>query len=221
MMQDTPDSTRFYAPWSSAEHAIDPPRAFAGLYRRYVGFTWRVVGKLGVPSHAIDDVVQEVWLVVHRRLPSFEGRATLESWLFGVSLNVARNQRRSDRRRQRHLPEPPGEDASFNPERIREGQEAWERVERFLYTLDDQRRAIFSHQLIQNCSALETAEAIGVDVLTVYRQVRHLRSSFKRWLRHELDGAAAPVSAPRTPPGALACRARSSAFPLEAPCSGR
>ena len=230
MMQDTPDSTRFHAAsssagwsvadqssvdwptidWSAAaeQRSYDHPRAFARLYQRYVGFTWRVVGQLGVPSHAIDDVVQEVWLVVHRRLPSFEGRAALKSWLFGVSLNVARNQRRSDRRRQKHLPEPPREDASFDPELIREGREAWERVERFLDTLDDQRRAIFAQQLIQNCSAPETAEAIGVDVLTVYRQVRSLRSAFRRWLGRELgcdvSPSAAPSPAPRTRRSTLA-----------------
>lgn len=227
-MLNSPDSTRSAASCHSPEqHAGDQPGAFARLYRNYVGFTWRVVGQLGVPSHAIDDVVQEVWLVVHRRLPSFEGRSALKSWLFGVSLNVARNQRRSDRRRQQHVPEPPGEVTSFDPELAREGREAWERVERFLCTLDDQRRTIFAHQLIENRSAPETAEAVGVDVLTIYRQVRLLRSSFRRWLVSELGGDPTlclppQCLSPRASLRAFAPRARRApAFRLQAPCSGR
>ena len=221
-MLDSPESTRSRASRRSREaqrslFAGDHPRAFAHLYRSYFGFTWRVVGQLGVPSHAIDDVLQEVWLVVHRRLPSFEGRSAVKSWLFGVSINVARNQRRSDRRRQKHLVEPLGEITSLDPERIHEGREAWQRVERFMGSLDERRRTIFTHQLIENRSAPETAEAVGVDVLTIYRQVRFLRSSFKRWLRRELEGTAALRSSKRCsiprPPDA-------PAFMLQVPCSG-
>jgi RNA polymerase sigma-70 factor (ECF subfamily) len=219
MMLDSTDQARPSASCRSPEaHIDDDPRAFARLYRSYVGFTWRVVGQLGVPSHAIDDVVQEVWLVVHRRLPSFEGRSAVKSWLFGVSLNVARNQRRSDWRRQKHLPELSCEVTRLDPEdpeRIREGWEAWERVERFLSTLDDRRRTIFVHQLIENRSALETAEAVGIDVLAVYRQVRFLRSSFRRWLC-ELDGDAVLAPQHALPRGAR----RSPAFRAPGPCSG-
>ena len=219
MMLDSTDRAPSSASCRTSErHVDDHPRAFARLYRSYVGFTWRVVGQLGVPSHAIDDVVQEVWLVVHRRLPSFEGRSAVKSWLFGVSLNVARNQRRSDWRRQKHLPELSDEVTTLDPEdpqRIREGREAWERVERVLSTLDDRRRTIFAHQLIENRSAPETAEAVGVDVLTVYRQVRLLRSSFRRWLC-EVDGDAALATK-----HALGVRARRSpAFRAPGPCSG-
>jgi RNA polymerase sigma-70 factor, ECF subfamily len=216
MMLDSTARARSFGSCRSIEPPPEgQPSAFAHLYRSYVGFTWRVVGQLGVPSHAIDDVVQEVWLVVHRRLPSFEGRSAVKSWLFGVSLNVARNQRRSDRRRQKLMPDVWGEATSLDPERIREGSEAWERVERFLSTLDDRRRTIFSHQLIENRSAVETAQAVGVDVLTVYRQVRLLRSSFRRWLC-EIDGDAALA-----PERALVRRTRRApAFRAPGPCSG-
>src|SRR4029450_4584828 len=67
------------------------PPGFEQLYQLYFGFTWRVLGHLGVTAHGIDDAVQEVWLTVHRRLPSFEGRSALKTWLFGIALNVGRN----------------------------------------------------------------------------------------------------------------------------------
>lgn len=169
----------------------DPP-AFEQLYQLYFGFTWRVLGHLGVKSAGLDDAVQEVWLVVHRRLPSFEARSALKTWLFGVALNVARNQRRAETRRSKHLAIVPTSGAPLDPELIREGHEAWEQVQRFLDTLDEQRRAIFVCNLLENLSAIETAEATGVDVTTVYKRVRALRHSFKSWLSRELEHEDAP-----------------------------
>jgi RNA polymerase sigma-70 factor (ECF subfamily) len=162
------------------------PAEFDRLYQLYFGFTWRVLGHLGVKPHAIDDAVQEVWIVVHRRLPSFAGRSALKTWLFGVALNVARNQRRADDRRTKNLSEAPLAGSPLDPESIHEGNEAWERVQRFLGTLDEQRRAIFVCNLLENLSAPQTAEATGVDVTTVYKRVRSLRHSFKLWLEREL-----------------------------------
>jgi RNA polymerase sigma-70 factor (ECF subfamily) len=173
--------------------AIEVPD-FDRLYQLYFGFTWRVLGHLGVKSHAIDDAVQELWIVVHRRLPSFAGRSALKTWLFGVALNVARNQRRADARRSKNLCEAPHAGAPLDPESIHQANEAWDRVQRFLGTLDEQRRAIFVCNLLENLSALQTAEATGVDVTTVYKRVRSLRQSFKLWLERELgnDEVTAP-----------------------------
>jgi RNA polymerase sigma-70 factor (ECF subfamily) len=171
---------------ASTRH-VEPP-AFEQLYQLYFGFTWRVLGHLGVTSHGIDDAVQEVWLTVHRRLPTFEGRSALKTWLFGIALNVARNQRRADTRRTRHMSEAPSGATPLDPELIREGHEAWERVQRFLATLDEQRRAIFVCNLLESLSAMETADATGVDVTTVYKRVRSLRQSFRAWLSQELEG---------------------------------
>jgi RNA polymerase sigma-70 factor (ECF subfamily) len=170
---------------AGAPHVEPPP--FEQLYQLYFGFTWRVLGHLGVAAHGIDDAVQEVWLTVHRRLPSFEGRSALKTWLFGIALNVARNQRRADTRRSKHMPEAPSGHSPLDPELIREGHEAWERVQRFLATLDEQRRAIFVCNLLENLSAMETADATGVDVTTVYKRVRALRQSFRMWLADEIE----------------------------------
>ena len=41
------------------------------------------------PSAALDDATQEVFLVVHRRLGEFEGRAAVTTWLFGIARRVA------------------------------------------------------------------------------------------------------------------------------------
>jgi RNA polymerase sigma-70 factor (ECF subfamily) len=164
------------------------PPDFEQLYALYFGFTWRVLGHLGVAAHSLDDAVQEVWMVVHRRLAEFEGRSALKTWLFGIALNVARNQRRADDRRAHGVPTIGQEDRpDSDPELVRAGNEAWQRVQYFLGTLDEQRRSIFVCHLLEHLSARETAEATGVDVTTVYQRVRSLRQAFKTWLDAEVD----------------------------------
>ena len=170
---------------SGPEPSPAPP-AFEQLYTLYFGFTWRVLGHLGVPPHGLDDAVQDVWVVVHRRLPEFEGRSALKTWLFGIALNVARNQRRNSDLRAQRLSAIGLEDSPHSdPELVYAGNEAWQRVQRFLCTLDEQRRGIFVCNLLEHLSAQETAEATGVDVTTVYQRVRSLRQAFKAWLDTE------------------------------------
>jgi RNA polymerase sigma-70 factor, ECF subfamily len=165
-----------------ADAPLCAAKDFEQLYALYFGFTWRVLRHLGVPPHAIDDVVQEVWIVVHQRLEAFEGRSSLKTWLFGITFNVMRNQRRAEERRVKLLATPEPADPPLDPEMERLGREAWERVERFLGTLDELNRAIFVCALLEHLPAKETAEATGVDVSTVYQRMRSLRQRFKAWL---------------------------------------
>jgi RNA polymerase sigma-70 factor (ECF subfamily) len=159
------------------------PAPFEQLYGLYFDFTWRVLRHLGVPAASLDDAVQEVWLVVYQRLGGFEGRSTLKTWLFGITLNVARNTRRAEDKHLRPLPAPElSSVAPPDPEMEHVGREAWQRVQHFLSTLDEERRAIFVCSLLEHLPAQQTAEATGVDVTTVYQRVRTLRQAFKQWL---------------------------------------
>ena len=46
---------------------------------------------------------QEVFVVVHRRLRSFEGRSALRTWLFQIARHVAQHHHRSEQRRDRRI----------------------------------------------------------------------------------------------------------------------
>src|SRR5262245_51753387 len=71
----------------------------AEVYETQFDFVWRSARRLGVASLHVDDVVQEVFLVVFRRLAEFEGRSSLKTWLFGITRRVVRDHRRSARRK--------------------------------------------------------------------------------------------------------------------------
>ena len=78
--------------------AIVPSRerlVFADVYAAHFDLVWRSLRHLGVPERLLDDAVQDVWLIVHRKLDEFDGRSTASTWLFGICINVARSRRRA------------------------------------------------------------------------------------------------------------------------------
>lgn len=158
------------------------PAAFAQLYHENFDFIFRTLRHLGVPAAALPDAVQEVWLAVHRRLSSFEGRSSLRTWLFSIALNTARNQQRSQRRRAADALPDELVDPGAGPERLHEGREALALVQEFLDTLDETRRVLFISQLIEELSAAECGELLNIDANTVYHRVRDLRRGFRRWM---------------------------------------
>lgn len=179
--------------WRENTAALPPAEVNAGLsferlYTLYFAFSWRALRHLGVPAGSLEDAAQEVWMIVHCRLPAFEARSNARTWLFGIAMNVARNRRRGLRRapEMRPLPEHMAS-ARPDPEGEHTGQEAWRKVQSFLDTLDEQRRAVFVSSLIEQLSAAEAAEATGLDVPAVYHHVRRLRQAFKAYLA-QLEG---------------------------------
>jgi RNA polymerase sigma-70 factor, ECF subfamily len=74
------------------------------IYRAHGRFVWLSLQRLGVQPSDLDDVAQDVFVIVHRRLDSFDRRARVTTWLFGICMRVAANYRR----RRRWTREPAG-----------------------------------------------------------------------------------------------------------------
>src|SRR5690606_13032135 len=85
------------------DHCAGAPPALSEVYRHNVGFVARALRRLGVADEHLDDVVHDVFLIVHRRLGDYDGRAPLRSWLYGIARGVAANYRRGQLRAQRRL----------------------------------------------------------------------------------------------------------------------
>src|SRR5688572_27133421 len=86
------------APRLDAAHPAALP-SFASVYDEYFAFVWRSARRLGVPESHLDDVVQDVFVTVYRRLPDFEGRSQLKTWIFGILRHTISDLRRGQRRK--------------------------------------------------------------------------------------------------------------------------
>jgi RNA polymerase sigma-70 factor (ECF subfamily) len=163
----------------------DEVATFSRLYDEHVDFLWRSARRLGVAEDSADDVVQQVFVVVHRRLSEFEGRASVKSWLFAILLRVVQDHRRSLRRRSPHLVgEPTDPDVLPASARASDPYEALARAEasrlinQVLESLDEERRAVFVMAELEEMTPAEIAEALEIDAKAVYARLRGARADF-------------------------------------------
>lgn len=157
--------------------------AFEDIYEAHFHFVWRNLRRLGVPEAHLDDAAQEVFLVVHRRLPELERRAALKQWIFSIVLRVASDTRRWLKRKSPHTQR---KDAPIEADSIADEQASgpYERTERseaarllhrLLDSLDDEKRAVFVLAELEQMTAPEIAEALSVNLNTVYARLRAAR----------------------------------------------
>ena len=78
-------------------------KAFAYLVDKHTNAMLRVARNY-VPSHAIaEEVVQETWIALLKGIAKFEGRSSLQTWLFTVMANIAKTRGIKERRDQEAL----------------------------------------------------------------------------------------------------------------------
>jgi RNA polymerase sigma-70 factor (ECF subfamily) len=155
------------------------------LFRAYAPFVASFLSRLGVPQADVDDRVQEVFLVAHRKGGYVPGAGQPRTWLAAIALRVASTGRRSQRRRREDAASGGGLlDAtparSGDPGDALETQRALERVQRALDSLDDDHRAAFVLYELEGESCEAIAESFGVPVGTVYSRLHNARKRFSQ-----------------------------------------
>ena len=155
--------------------------SFAHVYEQHFDFVWRNVRRLGVPDAAVDDLVQEVFIVVHRKLASFEGRSSITTWLYSIVARVVSTYRRAAPQR-RHGGELPEDlvSSNTNPHESAARLEAVALLHSFLETLDPERRDVFVLMELEAMSAPDVSVALGIPANTVYSRLRLAREAFEQ-----------------------------------------
>jgi RNA polymerase sigma-70 factor, ECF subfamily len=156
----------------------------SSLFAEHADFVWLTLQRLGVRDGDVEDVLQEVFVVVHRRLHTFNDSARITTWLFGICLRVAAQyRRRAYFRRERATAEPPdrpSEDGS--PEEAAAMVEAQERLGAVLDEMELEERALFVMFEIDEVPCDRIAEILGVPVGTVYSRLHAAKKSFQKAL---------------------------------------
>ncbi|HVJ18988.1 MAG TPA: sigma-70 family RNA polymerase sigma factor [Polyangiaceae bacterium] len=160
---------------------------FATIYDRYFAFVWRLCANSRVPPSHLDDVVQETFLVIHRRLPSFEGRSSLRTWIAAVTRNTVKE----FARRKRHqilgneVDPDSSASASLNPVEQLEAAAAAALLDKFLDEMSDEQREVFILAEIEQMTANEIAIVLEANPNTVRTRLRAARQSLQASLaRH-------------------------------------
>ncbi len=157
--------------------------AFERVYRDHVSDVARWAARLGGPYIEVDDVVQEVFVAVHRQLPRFRGEASLRTWIYRITANQVGERRRKERWRRRfglggsasdvggHLASP-----LLTPVEMMERREASTTVYRALDQLSEADRTLLILFELEQLSGQEIADLLGVRIDALWVRLHRARA---------------------------------------------
>ncbi|MGZ6094640.1 MAG: RNA polymerase sigma factor [Polyangiales bacterium] len=166
----------------SVEPVSEAAPDFLAAYDAHASLVFRAARRLGVPDASVDDVVQDVFVVVHRRLADFEARSSMRRWIYGITVKVVQDFRRGTRRRLSRIEGREQIDDlaidPHDPERSLAQKQAVAKLHALLDALDDDKRTVFVLAELESLSAPEIAEIVGIPMNTVYSRLRAARRAF-------------------------------------------
>jgi RNA polymerase sigma-70 factor, ECF subfamily len=149
---------------------------FEQVFQEHAPYVWRALRRLGVAEADADDVCQDVFIVVHRKLGTFHGGSALRTWLYGICLRVAsEHRRRPHRRREQVVEAVPDQSVAASQEDDVERRRALVLLDEALDQLDDEKRAVFVLFELEQMPMAEVAEAAGCPLQTAYSRLHAAR----------------------------------------------
>jgi RNA polymerase sigma-70 factor (ECF subfamily) len=172
------------APLPQSVDDADPATRLREIFDRDFDYLWNSLRRLGVPSSDREDLVQEVFVRVYRRLDDFDATRPSRPWLFAFACRCAADWRRLAWRRVERLddhPEPPSRAASADEQIARTQDRAL--VERALEHIAIDRRPVFILHELEECPMKDVAELLGIPLFTAYSRLRVAREEFATAVR--------------------------------------
>jgi RNA polymerase sigma-70 factor, ECF subfamily len=189
-------------PWSSERYVVGStatearlPRerdeqSFDSVYRQCFVDVARWVRALGAKDSDVEDLTQEVFIIVRRKLPSFDG-LNLQGFLYRIAQRTVRDYRRSAWFRnllgkRARLPELPSRSPSAL--QVLEDGELRKALDSILARMSEKRRTTFVLFEVEGYSGQEIAQIQSLPLKTVWTRLYHARKDFVRMVSELLEG---------------------------------
>ncbi|WP_437874998.1 RNA polymerase sigma factor [Sorangium sp. So ce513] len=164
------------------------PAAFAEIFRRYRRDVARLVFRMLGPSADAEDVIQEVFIQVHRSLGDFRGQSKFTTWLHRVTVNAVLMARRAARSRPVFAGEPSADhevDSGMLPDEDAARARRIDAFRRVLERLPEKKRVVYILHELEGIAPTEIAEIVGAPVLTVRTRLFYARREIEEMMRGE------------------------------------
>jgi RNA polymerase sigma-70 factor, ECF subfamily len=160
------------------------------VFDEHARYVIRTLRHFGVQEADVEDVAQEVFVTVHRKLPEFEGRSKLRTWLYAICLRVASDhRRRAYVVRERPTSSPPVDGGGRSGQEPDTSLESRTFVQNLLATLDEDKRVVFVLYELEGLTMREVAETIGCPLQTAYSRLHAARDLLREaWQRSNAEG---------------------------------
>lgn len=168
--------------------ALPAPPPLEEVYRRHFDFVYRVAKRLGGWRLDAEDVTQQVFLVVERRLETFDATAQLTTWLYGITFNVVRALRRRLRLELLYRADEAeaAQVAVVSLDRA-ELDDAARIADDILQSMAAKKRDVFILAEFEGLSCAEIAEIVGSKEQTIWSRLHYARREFSAKLKLRLS----------------------------------
>ena len=170
-----PHGQRLAVPTTDAE--------FKALYDTHFRLVWCALNRLGVRDADLMDLTQKVFLTAYLKLPEFEGRSLLSTWLWGICRRVAIAYRRSGAIRYEVATDPVSIEVSTEQRAAGTSEVDSTRqvaVEHILSKLSEPQRIVFTLFEVDELDGPEIAALLNISLGTVRSRLRYARKLFRR-----------------------------------------
>lgn len=164
---------------------------FDAVFEQMAPYVMRFVRRMGIAPADVDDVVQDVFLAVHRGLASFERRSSLRTWVYGICVFTCSNHRdRAYRRREVPSEEAGAGPGTSDPERTLAADRALAALDEVLAALPVDQSSVFVLFEIEGLPMREVAAAAGCSKFTAYTRLYAARKRVRAALADHGPGEA-------------------------------
>lgn len=156
---------------------------FRDVFAEHAAYVLGLLRRLGVAEADVDDAAQEVFLIVHRALPGFEGRSRVKTWVVGICLRVVSTYRRRIGRHPETTLEREREPCidATQPGAV-EQAELRTSLTRALAQLSEQQRAVIVLFEVEEMPMTEVAKALQCQLFSAYKRLYAARRKLKALL---------------------------------------
>ena len=160
---------------------------FRALFEQEFDFVWTSLRRLGVHSRELQDVAQDVFVHVYRKLDDYQPSRPVRPWLFAFAVGCAADWRRLARHRVEALGmKVEGVAAAPSADAVLERKQDVALVLRALEHVGVERRPVFILHEFDGFSMREITSALDVPLFTGYSRLRVAREEFTVALRRLL-----------------------------------
>ena len=160
---------------------------FDSLYRQQFRYVWQTLRRLGVAPCDSADATQEVFVVVHRKLATFDLNCKVTTWLFAICYRYAQHYRRRRPRTEvfpEYVDDVPATETQ-NQEDLTLLNQGRKLLSAMLNSMTLEQRAVFILYEIEGIEGDRIAESLGLSRGTVCSRLRAARTVFSRLVERE------------------------------------
>lgn len=149
------------------------------VFDQHADFVWRALARSGVRDADLQDAMQEVFIVVANKLGQLDEETKMTTWLYGIAIRVAANQRRKVQRKREDLVDDTVEmvDQEHGPEEIAVRAQARMQLARLLDELRPEQRIVFEMFELEEMTCQAIADVLGIPLGTTYTRLRAARAA--------------------------------------------